>query len=101
MSTRCRRQAGGGQEAGRRQAGGGAIGDSVIPDAKHTNGYAIGDMHTVLTKQNVSEEATRGAKYGKGRAQSDKTWIRSSAYDPQSRVASESAYRAVFKFEIV
>jgi hypothetical protein len=45
---------------GRRRAGGGATGDSAIPDAKHANGYAIEDMHTVLVKQNVSEEATRG-----------------------------------------
>jgi hypothetical protein len=46
-------------------------------------------------------EAKEQTEYGKGRAQSDKTWIQSSAYDPQSRVAPESAYRAVFKFEIV
>jgi hypothetical protein len=46
-------------------------------------------------------EAKEQTKYGKGRAQSDRTWIQPSAYDPQSRVAPESAHRAVFKVEIV
>jgi hypothetical protein len=46
-------------------------------------------------------EAKEQAKYGEARAQSNPRWSQSSAYNPQSRVAPESAHGAVFKFEIV
>ncbi|KAJ7818769.1 hypothetical protein B0H14DRAFT_2601059 [Mycena olivaceomarginata] len=46
-------------------------------------------------------EAKEQAKYDEARAQSSPRWRQSSAYDPLSRVAPESAHGAVFKFEIV
>ncbi|KAJ7820267.1 hypothetical protein B0H14DRAFT_2600128 [Mycena olivaceomarginata] len=46
-------------------------------------------------------EAKEQAKYDEARAQSSPRWRQSSAYDPLSHVAPESAHGAVFKFEIV